>query len=113
MNESTKKPLYRVTFYNRDKVYEIYARQVYQSELGGFIELEEMVFDSKSVVLDPTEERLKNEFDQVRRTFVPLHSIIRIDEVENKGLSKMYQSKNDRVAIFPGSNSHRLDPQDI
>ena len=113
MNDSKKSPLYRVTFYNRDKVYEIYARQVYQSELGGFIELEEMVFESKQMVLDPAEEKLKNEFDQVRRTFVPLYSIIRIDEVEHKGLSKMYQSKNERVAIFPGANSHRADPQDI
>ena len=110
MNDSRNVPLYRVTFYNRDKVYEVYAKQVYQSELGGFIELEEMVFDNSQVVLDPAEEKLKVEFNQVKRTFIPLYSIIRIDEVEHKGASKIYQSKNERVAIFPGAANHKAEP---
>jgi hypothetical protein len=33
--------------------------------------------------VDPSEERLRHEFEGVQRFHVPLHSVIRIDEVEH------------------------------
>jgi len=81
--KSAVKILYKVSFANRDKVYEVYARSVSQSGLFGFVELEELVFGEKSsVVVDPSEEKLRTEFAGVRRSHVPMHSIIRIDEVD-------------------------------
>ena len=37
------------------------------------------------MVLDPAEERIKSEFAGVKRSFLPLHSVIRIDEVKKQG----------------------------
>ncbi|MBU0654838.1 MAG: DUF1820 family protein [Gammaproteobacteria bacterium] len=83
--------LYRISFVNQDKIYEIFARQVYESDLYGFVVVEEIVFGTQStVVIDPGEERLKTEFDAVKRSFIPIHSVIRIDEVEKPGVSKIH-----------------------
>lgn len=83
--------IYRISFVNQDKVYEVFARQVYESDLYGFVVVEEMVFGTQStVVIDPGEERLKAEFEAVKRSFIPIHSVIRIDEVEQPGVSKIH-----------------------
>jgi hypothetical protein len=75
-------------FVNQGKVYEVYARKVNHGELFGFIE--ELLFGERSsVVLDPSEERIKGEFAGVKRTFLPMHSILRIDEVKKHGVSKI------------------------
>ena len=55
--------IFRIMFVNQGKVYEVYARKVSHGELFGFIEVEELVFGERSsVVLDPSEERIKGEF---------------------------------------------------
>ena len=41
-------PMFRVQFISQDKVFEIYARQLYSSDLYGFIEVEEFVFGERS-----------------------------------------------------------------
>ncbi len=82
--------IFRIMFVNQGKVYEVYARKVSHGELFGFIEVEELVFGERSsVVLDPGEERIKGEFSGVKRTYLPLHSILRIDEVKKSGVSKI------------------------
>lgn len=92
--------IYKITFLNKGKVYEVFVKQVYQSDLYGFIEIEDYVFDERSqVVVDPSEEKLKSEFAGVRRSFIPLQAIIRIDEVEKSGVSKI--SNGDNIAPFP------------
>lgn len=46
---------YRVVFQNNGQVVELYVKSIYQSDLYGFIEVEEYLFGQKSsVVLDPT-----------------------------------------------------------
>ncbi|MDA0821574.1 MAG: DUF1820 family protein [Proteobacteria bacterium] len=100
----TKKSTYRVTFHNQGKVYEIYARKVHQSGLFGFIEIEELVFGEKSsVVVDPSEENLKSEFNGVQRTYIPMHSMIRIDEVEKTGHPKITDAtdSSNKISPFP------------
>ena len=82
--------IFRIMFVNQGKVYEVYARKVTHGELFGFIEVEELVFGERSsVVLDPSEERIKGEFAGVKRTFLPMHSILRIDEVKKQGVCKI------------------------
>lgn len=94
--------IYKITFLNKAKVYEVFVKQVYQSDLYGFIEIEEFVFDERSqVVVDPSEEKLKAEFSGVKRSFIPMQAVIRIDEVEKTGVSKI--SNGDNVAPFPVS----------
>ncbi|HEY8553469.1 MAG TPA: DUF1820 family protein [Burkholderiales bacterium] len=99
-----RKRLYKVLFVNQGKVYEVYARQVRQGNLYGFIEIEGLQFGEKSsVVIDPTEERLRGEFEGVRVSYVPIHAVIRIDEVERQGSAKIIalSGKSDDVVPFP------------
>jgi hypothetical protein len=94
--------IYRIAFLNKGKVYEVFVKQVYQSDLYGFIEIEDYVFDERSQVLvDPGEEKLKAEFNGVKRSFIPMQAIIRIDEVEKSGVSKI--SSGDNISPFPVS----------
>ena len=82
------KRLYKVTFHNHGKVYELYARHVAGSSLWGFTEVGELVFDlHDGLVVDPTEERLRDEFGNTRVLHLPMQSIVRIEEVEKKGQS--------------------------
>jgi hypothetical protein len=89
-------------FVNQGKIYEVYARKVNHGSLFGFIEIEELVFGERStVVLDPGEERIKSEFDGVKRSYLPLHSVLRIDEVKKQGVSKISTYEGSNVAQFP------------
>ncbi|WP_028303206.1 DUF1820 family protein [Oceanospirillum maris] len=96
--------IYRVIFLNKNEVYEVYARQIFQSDLFGFIEIEEFVFGERSqVLIDPSEDKLKQEFADVKRSYVPYNSIVRIDEVEREGVPKVSEWVSDsNVAHFPG-----------
>jgi len=95
--------LYKVTFLNQGQVYEVYAKRVNQGGLLGFVEVEGLVFGQKtSVVVDPTEERLQREFAGVKRCYLPMHAVVRIDEVEKPGPSRITEApKGGNVAAFP------------
>ena len=97
----SEKILYKVVFMSQGQVYEIYARNVSHGTLFGFVEVEKLVFGERTtVVVDPSEEKIKSEFENVRRTYLPMHSILRIDEVDKQGTSKV--SKMDgNVTPFP------------
>ena len=93
--------LYKIVFVSQGQVYEVYARDVSHGGLFGFVEVEDFVFGERtSVVVDPSEERIKSEFENVRRTYLPMHSIIRIDEVEKQGTSKITKAEGN-VTQFP------------
>ena len=94
--------IFRIVFVNQGKVYEIYARKVSHGGLFGFVEVEELVFGERSsVVVDPGEERIKSEFAGVKRSYLPLHAVIRIDEVRKQGVSKISVLEGGNVAQFP------------
>lgn len=99
----SKKLLYKVRFLNENKVYEIYAKHVYQGAMYGFIVVEDIVFgETSSVVIDPGEEKLRAEFEGVKETYIPMHAVLRIDQVEKQGASKISEAA-DNVAAFPSS----------
>ena len=94
--------MYKVLFHNQGQIYEVYARAIYQSDLYGFIEVEDYVFGTRSnMVIDPSEDKLRNEFDGVQRSFIPMHAVIRIDEVDKEGVAKITDSKGGNVTPFP------------
>jgi hypothetical protein len=96
------KQLYKIIFVSQGQVYEVYARNVSHGALFGFIEIEKLVFGERnSVVVDPSEEKIKSEFSGVERTYLPMHAIIRIDEVKNQGMSKISKLEGDNVTQFP------------
>lgn len=109
--------IYKVIFHNQNQVYEVYAREIYQSDMYGFIEVEEFVFGERSgVLVDPGEEKLKSEFNGVTRSYIPMHSVIRIDEVEKEGVAKVAESKGgfDKVTHLPlAKNPKNKSPRDL
>lgn len=93
--------LYRVSYVNRDKIYELYVHQVYSADMWGFVVLEDFAFGHHTdILIDPSEDRLKQEFSGVKRSFVPMQAIIQIDEVEARGKAKITDAKG-VVASFP------------
>ncbi len=99
---SKKNPLYRIQFVSNGERYELYVRELSQGGLFGFIEIGDFVWNTHtSLVLDPSHEKLKNEFADVARTYVPMHNVLRIDEVEKQGSAKI-TSLSDKVMAFPG-----------
>lgn len=103
MSKPRTKAIFRITFWNQSQIYELYVNQIYQSDLYGFIEVEEYLFGERSgMIVDPAEERLKTEFNGVKRSYIPMHSIIRIDEVEKQqGLGKITEFKGEKVTPIP------------
>src|SRR5471030_1426874 len=100
---SSDQPLYRIQFINNGKNYQLYVRELNQSAMFGFIEIGDFIFYSQSAVLvDPSEEKLKTEFDGVSRSYIPLQAVIRIDIVTEKG-SALISDLGDNVTAFPYS----------
>ncbi|MCB1764179.1 MAG: DUF1820 family protein [Gammaproteobacteria bacterium] len=97
--------IFRITFINQGNIYLLYAEAVRQAGVYGFIEIEGLIFgENSSVVIDPSEEKLKNEFSGVTRTLVPMHAVIRVDEVEKRGKSKIIEiGKENNITPFPSS----------
>ena len=106
-----KKTTFKVTFINNNKLYEVFATEVCQSSLLGFVEIGGYVFgEASGLVIDPSEERLKKEFSGVKRSYIPLHSVIRIDEVEKSGINKISDLPKDGNVISPFPSSNILTP---
>jgi hypothetical protein len=102
---ATKKPLmFKVTFLNQGKVYELYARRVAASALWGYTEIADLVFDppGAGLVVDPTEERLRDEFKDTRVLHLPMHAVVRVEEVERRGTLAIRDSESgEKIMPFP------------
>ena len=106
-----QKHIYRIYFHNQGQLYEVYAHSIYQSDLYGFVEIEDYVFGEKSqMVIDPGEDKLRNEFAGVQRSFIPLHAIVRVDEVEKEGTAKITDGAGTVYSltqnVFRGADQH-------
>ncbi len=96
------KTLYKITFHNHGKIYEIYAERVTSGSLWGFVEVAGLAFDvHDGLVVDPTEERLRDEFGGTRVLHLPMHSIVRIEEVEKKGQSAIRDAASGETVVTP------------
>ncbi len=93
---------YRIVFHNQGQVYEIYAKSVSHGSMLGFVEVEGLLFGERTqVVVDPSEERLRTEFKGVTRFFVPMHAVVRIDEVEKEGASRITEAGKGEGTLMP------------
>ena len=89
------KNVYKIIFIQLGEIYEVFAKQIYQSDMYGFIEVEEYIFNKdKQLVVDPSSEKLKKEFNKVERSYIPVNSIMRIDEVNETGEAKIKENKS-------------------
>ena len=102
----SEKPTFRIQFHNNNKIYELYAHEVSQSQMAGFIEIGEIIFGEHSkLLIDPAEEKLKHEFANVKHTYIPHFAVIRIDEVDRCGKNRILENDGSSVTNFPGSAS--------
>lgn len=99
--------MYRVVFHQDGKVYEIYADYISEESLVGFLEMEDLIFSDmpSGIVLDPSEEKLRQEFKGVKRTYIPIHLVIRIDEIVKEGVITLKEVKGSvsNISHFPSS----------
>lgn len=97
------KKLYKVTFLSQGKALELYARHVGSSTLWGFTEVGELVFEQNDgLVVDPTEERLRDEFKNTKMLHLPMQSIVRIEDVEKRGpLAIRDAASGEKIMPFP------------
>lgn len=103
--------IFRVLFHNQNKIYELYAHEVSQATMMGFIEIGSIIFGERSKLLvDPAEEKLKSEFGDVKHTYIPHHSIIRIDEVNKQGKNRIHDSDGSSISVLPGSQFTQSPP---
>ena len=99
---ASQERVFKVIFASQGQVYEIYARAVSHGSMLGFVEVEELLFgNSGKLVVDPAEERLRAEFEGVRRTYLPMHAVIRIDEVDQPGIARMGPSEKATGVVTP------------
>ncbi|MDB6164262.1 MAG: hypothetical protein JWL98_1694 [Xanthomonadaceae bacterium] len=103
--------LFKITFLNHARVYTLYAKRVAASSLWGFTEVAELQFDvNDGVVIDPTEERLRDEFGDTRVLHLPMQSVIRVEEVERKGQSAIRDATTGESVVMAFPVPRRADP---
>lgn len=94
--------VYKIVFHSQGQVVELYARQVSQGALFGFVEVEELIFGVRSeIVVDPGEESLRREFGEAKRLYLPLHAVLRIEEVEHEGTPRARASREGEALVRP------------
>jgi len=96
------KSIYKIVFQTQGEVVELYARLVGQGSLFGFVEVEDLVFGARSeLVVDPSEEGLRAEYGGAKRLFLPLHAILRIEEVAEQGKARSRPAKPASGIVTP------------
>lgn len=84
--------IYRVTFSQGEQICQLYSRFVLEESLIGFIELDELIFDEQKYLDveqgDSISSEMKQQFQGVERTYIPVNSILRIDELLRKDVRK-------------------------
>jgi len=112
-----KKRIYKIIFTSEGKIFEIYAKQVISGDLYGFVEVQGLLFGERTtLVVDPSEEQLKLEFNGVSKTYIPFHTIVRIDEVEKEGTGKIIQlnsTEKGGLHLPPPSRAPGKGPENI
>ena len=95
--------MYRVSFLKHGKVYEMFCQDLSNAKLWGFVELTGLVFGEKgSVVVDPTEEKMRDEFEGVEALILPMHSVLSIEQVKKRGQAVIRDRKSgEKVTPFP------------
>jgi hypothetical protein len=70
-----------------------FAKSVNPSSYIGLIEVSNILYMDSEILINPEDEKIRKEFKGVKRTFLPLSAIIRIDEIE--------EPKTQVLKLFP------------
>ena len=104
MPKSNREYIYRVHFHSDGEIYDVYVKDVSDSYLNGFVRLEGFIFgENTQVVIDPSEEKLRTEFEDVNHVDIPFHHIMRISSVKKRGTPKVIKSDQAGMSVVPFS----------
>ena len=103
MSKPENEKLFRIAFINHGKVYELFCTGVCTSGLWGFVEVSGLEFgDKDSLVVDPTDEKMRTEFDGVEVLHLPMQSVLRVEQVKTKGQAVIRDRESgEKVTPFP------------
>jgi len=78
-----KKKLFKVVFIDEDKTIQtIHSLKLNPSSFLGLVEISDIVFIGRSeIIISPDDGKMKAKFKNVERSYIPLNSIVRIDEL--------------------------------
>jgi hypothetical protein len=87
------------------KIVSLKARKIEDSNLGlSFVRISEFLFDTGSVVVQPTEVQLEQRFADVRSLHLSIYSIVSIEEVGPKHVGLKFKKSRSNLIAFPGDN---------
>ena len=101
--------LHNLVFLHSGTVHELYSEGVSTSGLWGFTEGTDLVFDTTDgLVVDPTEEKMRQEFEHASVLHLPIQSVLRVEEVEKRGQCLIRDRESgEKVTPFPVSPPNR------
>lgn len=89
LENRTPASLYRVVLQSQNEHCELYAVRVAQGHLPAFLEIEQIVFPDRAPGhgANAAQERLRGALAAVKRCYIPLTHIVRIDEIAYAALT--------------------------
>jgi len=79
-----EKKVFKVYFFHMDKVYTLFAKEVNASgELYNMCEISDIIFQRNKNLIVPSEDEVRQEFSNIKKLMIPLHHLVRIDELED------------------------------
>ena len=104
MDSNEEKFIYRVQFKTENHFYDLFVRNVYPSDMNGFVCIEGFLFlEEQHLVIDPRIEKLVAQFGTVNMSLIPYYQIVRIDQVREVGESRMREEPDagGKIRHFP------------
>ena len=93
---------YRDTKDKDNKVISLKARKVTDSMLGlSFICISDFVFETSSLLLNPTDENLKKRFENTKSLHLSIYSIISIEEVGADNIGLNFKNDKSKILVLP------------
>ena len=106
LENRTPASLYRIVFQQRDEDCELYAVRVAQGHLPAFLEIEQILFADRAGGhgANAAQERLRNALATVKRCYLPLAHIVRIDEIAYATLAELRGEARAESPATPGED---------
>jgi hypothetical protein len=108
LTNSKTEALYLITYRDpRDgRVIDLKAHTITDSSLGlSFVVIRDFVFDTESLVANPTEEGLRKRFENTKSLHLSIYSILSIEEIgkEHKGLQ--FEKSRSNLLVLPTNDA--------
>lgn len=103
MSERKEETFYLVNY--RDpkdgQIISLKAREISDSSLGlGFVRISDFIFHTDGLVVQPTEEQLKKQFENVKSFHLSIYSIISIEELGMKHIGLNFKNDKSKIISF-------------